>query len=929
MEYDKITGWQQRKPKVDPIIKVEAQLSKISYSEFELNCPIIRSATVDAIIDSGARTTVAHASLLEDLGLTRKDLFPVKQKLCGANSSELRVIGGMFLDLSIHSGNHKHSSKVLCYVQEDNPGKFYLSRTACEQLGLLPHNFPTPSSDSAEIAVNKIKDPECSCPIRQKPPPMPTTLPYPAVEENREKIQEWLMDYYAASTFNTCEHQTLPLMSGPPLKLIVDKDAKPHAVHTPIPVPAHWQKSVKEGLDRDVKLGVIETVPWGTPTSWCARMVIVPKKDGRPRRTVDLQPLNAVSSRQTHHTESPFHQAISIPHNTKKTVCDAWNGYHSIPIREQDRHLTTFITPWGRYRYCTTPQGYMAAGDAYTRRFDEIIADLPNKKKCIDDTIMWARSIEESFFQTCSFLHRCGENGITLNPEKFQFAKDEVRYAGFEVTKNRVKPCKDYLAAIEKFPTPTDITGIRSWFGVVNQISYAFSMTEPLRPFRDLLKPGNKFYWDDCLNRTFEESKKVILENVKEGVQIFDPTRRTRILTDWSKTGTGFVMSQKYCECRSELAICCNTGWRTVLVGSKFNSKAEKSYAPIEGECLAVVRALNKCKYFILGCEDLIVVTDHKPLLKILGDRNLEDISNPRLIKLKEKTLLFRFGISYIAGSRNSAADAVSSYPVENEDDDSNNASSTDPDEYSRASATNSLSSVEDLKSMTWHRVQEASSADPEIQVLIESINVGNIPMEGSRSQGVSKYSRVFDELSVVDSVVLYKDRIVIPSSLRDHVLQSLHAAHQGVSSMIARADTSVYWPGINEDIRRTRERCSACNSITPPQPNAPTTPLAHLSTHFSNYVLTISNIREIITWRWWIDTLIGHLSSRQKMEQDASSSLKSSKVTAKSLEFLRNSPRTEGPNLLRTKLKTFSKIGEYIIGCHRWVFLTAIAEQS
>ena len=60
MEYDKVTGWHQRKPKVGPIVKVEAQLSRIAHSYFKLKCPIIRPATVDAITDSGERTTVAH-----------------------------------------------------------------------------------------------------------------------------------------------------------------------------------------------------------------------------------------------------------------------------------------------------------------------------------------------------------------------------------------------------------------------------------------------------------------------------------------------------------------------------------------------------------------------------------------------------------------------------------------------------------------------------------------------------------------------------------------------------------------------------------------------------------------------------------------------------------------------------------------------------
>ena len=80
-------------------------------------------------------------------------------------------------------------------------------------------------------------------------------------------------------------------------------------------------------------------------------MVICRKHNGDPRRTVDMQKLNDVSVRQCHPTQSPLQQAMTVPHNTKKSVLDAWNGYHSVAIREEDRHLTTFYTKWGRYRY--------------------------------------------------------------------------------------------------------------------------------------------------------------------------------------------------------------------------------------------------------------------------------------------------------------------------------------------------------------------------------------------------------------------------------------------------------------------------------------------------------------------------------------------------------------------------------------------------
>ena len=353
------------------------------------------------------------------------------------------------------------------------------------------------------------------------PPPRPK-LPFPATEANKGRLQQFLVDYYKSSTFNTCDHQPLPLMDGPPMKLMVDPDAEPVAYHTPVPVPLHWQNDVKAGLDQDVRLGVLEPVPIGEPVTWCHRMVVCAKKTGKPRRTVDLQPLNRHATRETHHIPSPFHQARSIPHGTKKTVLDAWNGYHSVPIRKEDRHLTTFITPWGRYRYKTAPQGYIASGDGYTRRYDEIVATIPNKTKCVDDVLLWANNIEESFDQTVNWLDTCGRHGIILNPDKFVFAEDEVEFAGFQITLDTVRPCQRYLRSILEFPTPRNITDVRSWFGVVNQVSYAFSMAQRMEPFRQLLKPGTPFRWDDQLNALFEECKTVIVSEIEHGVQIFD-----------------------------------------------------------------------------------------------------------------------------------------------------------------------------------------------------------------------------------------------------------------------------------------------------------------------------------------------------------------------------------------------------------------------
>jgi len=94
---------------------------------------------------------------------------------------------------------------------------------------------------------------------------------------------------------------------------------------------------------------------------------------------------------------------------------------------------------------------------------------------------------------------------------------------------------------------------------------------------------------------------------------------------------------------------CCPTRWKVALVGSRFTHSAESRYAPIKGEALAVADALEKSRYFVLGCSDLIVVVDHKALLKIFHDRALENVTNTRLQNLKEKTLRYSFKMIHIS----------------------------------------------------------------------------------------------------------------------------------------------------------------------------------------------------------------------------------------------------------------------------------------
>ncbi|KAK3882767.1 hypothetical protein Pcinc_012876 [Petrolisthes cinctipes] len=187
-------------------------------------------------------------------------------------------------------------------------------------------------------------------------------------------------------------------------------------------------------------MGVIEPVPAGEATVWCARMVVVAKKNGQPRRTVDYQKLNAACLRETHHTPTPFDMVAAIPAHTYKTVADAHWGFHQVELLEGSRKLTTFITPWGRYRYRRTPMGHCAAPDAYTKRFDDALVDVQRKFKCIDDTLLHDESVEAAFWHAYDMLEVCAKKGVTLKPEKFKFGRREVEFVVFHVGWGRITP---------------------------------------------------------------------------------------------------------------------------------------------------------------------------------------------------------------------------------------------------------------------------------------------------------------------------------------------------------------------------------------------------------------------------------------------------------------------------------------------------------
>ena len=233
------------------------------------------------------------------------------------------------------------------------------------------------------------------------------------------------------------------------------------------------------------------------------------------------------------------------------------------------------------------------------------------------------------------------DRNIALNREKCKFSQDKVTFAGFVLSTTGYCVDAGIVEGISQFPTP-----------VVNQLSASTpAIAGLLAPLRPLLSTKNEFTWSPDLEEAFNTVKKSLTS--APVLSYFDPKKLTRLCTDASRHGLGFVLQQKS-----------GDAWTLVHAGSRFLSDAESRYAIIELEMLAVAWAMTKCKVFLAGLPRFTVVTDHHPLIPILNNHRLDEIENTRLQRLKARVMSYQFVAEWVKGSLNNAPDALSRYPV-------------------------------------------------------------------------------------------------------------------------------------------------------------------------------------------------------------------------------------------------------------------------
>ena len=129
-----------------------------------------------------------------------------------------------------------------------------------------------------------------------------------------------------------------------------------------------------------------------------------------------------------------------------------------------------------------------------------------------------------------------------------------------------------------------------------------------------------------------------------------------------------------------------------------------------------------------------------------------------------------------------------------------------------------------EVKIISWQMLKQATNSDAVLSKLREAILSENVVENIVASPEIKPFLHYWERLWVQDDVIILDNRTIIPTRLRDRILQCLHSAHQGTSQMFSRAEQSVFWPNMHSDIENTRAAYTVCRRNAPSLPKFTTT---------------------------------------------------------------------------------------------------------
>ena len=554
--------------------------------------------------------------------------------------------------------------------------------------------------------------------------------------------------------------------------------------HKAYNVPLRLRESVESGIRGMLSERILEPV---AASDWASPMVCVKKPDGSYRLCIDpSKTVNPVLTNDFYPLPRIDELIAEIAGKKWYARLDLTKAYQQLVVHSDSRSLLVVNTIKGLFRYCRLPFGIKTAAGIFQREIEKILGKFSFLRIYIDDIVIFADSVEELKTRVELVLATLSNFNFKLNLVKSSFLREEIQILGHVVSAEGVKPSPDKVKAIVNARRPTDLTTLKSFLGAINYYSkFLPNLNIRLTPMFALLEKGKRFEWTSSMQEAFEICKQLMSEDIL--LSPFDPTKEVRVTVDACDDGLGGVLN-----------IVVDGVERPIQFVSRKLTPTEKNYPILHREALAVIWAIEKFHSFLFG-KEFKVFTDHEPLVSVFKKSDLSVVAK-RLQRYVLRVQPYEFSIHYRPGKQNVMADFCSRFPDESED----------TSEVREELQINCLEKTSEMK-INLDLIKRETSKDEDLSTLKDSI------LKGSKlsREKLKAYSKFWDGLSVEQGVITYQGRVLIPTSIRNKMLELLHSRHLGMIRTKTLARNYTFWLGMNRDIETMIRHCSICQEAS------------------------------------------------------------------------------------------------------------------
>ena len=560
---------------------------------------LIDGCEVPMEIDTGASRSIMSENVFRSIWPKRK-LQASSIKLRTYSKEPLPVVGALKVNIECNDQTAQHT---LLVVKGDGPTLF--GRDWLSVIRLDWHRIHHTSSSDLQVLLDK----------------------------HRDVFQEGL------GTFK-----------GRKARIEVEAGAKPRYCKART-VPFALRSKVEEELERLVAEGTLEPV---THSEWATPLVAVLKADRKSVRLcgdfrVTVNPVAKLDRYPVPKVEDLF---ATLSRGKLFTKLDLSHAYQQLLLDDESKKYVVINTTKGLFRYTRLPYGISSAPGIFQREMEHLFQGIPGVVVYLDDILVTGED-EQSHLRTLeTVLKRLSETGLHVKQSKCLFMVPSVSFLGHQIDADGLHPLKDKVKAIEAAPTPTNVTELKSYLGLLTYYGkFLPNLATKLAPLYKLLQDV-PWEWTPEQDKAFSESKTLLASSSL--LVHYDPKLPLTLACDASAYGIGAVLAHRMPD-GSE---------KPIGYASRTLNKAEKNYSQLEKEGLSLVFGIKKFYPYVFG-RSFELVTDHKPLLGLLGEaRSTSPQASARIRRWSVYLSMFEYNLKFRKTDAHANADALSRLPL-------------------------------------------------------------------------------------------------------------------------------------------------------------------------------------------------------------------------------------------------------------------------